>query len=68
MKQNRWQIVNAVMVIIFAILALVIWFRKYDGSGAVNTIGVKLSSLAVLGIFLLLVLVVELVVYWLTKK
>ena len=48
---KAWKIVSSIEALGYIILSLFIWYRKVDGSGAVNTSGNKLASLAVLSIF-----------------
>ncbi|MDN2451845.1 DUF3923 family protein [Leuconostoc sp. UCMA20149] len=48
---KAWKIVSSIEALGYIILSLFIWYRKVDGSGAVNTSGNTLASLAVLSIF-----------------
>lgn len=55
MKNNKWKIFQAIQFILFLGVSIFLFFRKVDGSGAENTIEVKLISLAVwLGFYLFL--------------
>lgn len=55
MKNNKWRIFQAIQFILFLGVSIFLFFRKVDGSGAENTIEVKLISLAVwLGFYLFL--------------
>lgn len=45
-----WWIVNIFWLLIFTVLSLIIWLRKVDGSGAIQT-----SELRLISFFILLV-------------
>lgn len=55
MKNNKWKIFQVVQFIIFAVVSIILFIRRVDGSGAENTTDVKLISFAVwLGFYLCL--------------
>lgn len=55
MKNNKWKIFQVVQFIIFAVVSIILFIRRVDGSGAENTMNVKLISFAVwLGFYLCL--------------
>ena len=55
MKNNKWKIFQVVQFIIFAVVSIILFIRRVDGSGAENTTDVKLISFAVwLGFYLFL--------------
>ena len=47
MKNNKWKIFQVVQFIIFAVVSIILFIRRVDGSGAENTMNVKLISFAV---------------------
>ncbi len=55
MRNNKWKIFQVVQFIIFAVVSIILFVRRVDGSGAENTTDVKLISLAIwLGFYLFL--------------
>ena len=55
MKNNKWKIFQVVHFIIFAVVSIILFIRRVDGSGAENTTDVKLISFAIwLGFYLFL--------------
>ncbi len=63
MKNNKWRIFQ----VLFLGISVFLFFRKVDGSGAENTVGVKLISLAIWLGFYLFALAIEYGVRFLTK-
>lgn len=59
MKNNKWRIFQVVQFIIFAVISVILFVRRVDGSGAENTADVKLISLAIWLGFYLFVLALE---------
>lgn len=59
MKNNKWRMFQVIQFILFLGISVFLFFRKVDGSGAENTVDVKLISLAVWLGFYLLVLAIE---------
>lgn len=43
-----WWLVNLFWVTVFIILSVIVWVRKVDGSGAVQTVELRLISFAIL--------------------
>lgn len=68
MKNIKWKIFQAVQAIIFVIVAIFLLTRSIDGHGAVQTIDAKIISLLVLVGFYLLILAIELGIYFGVKK
>lgn len=66
MKISKWRIFQIIQFILFLCVSLILFFREVDGTGAENTLDVKLLSFAVWLIFYLFVLVIEYVIYHLT--
>ena len=67
MKNNSWRISQVIQLVIFFGISVFLFFRKVDGSGAVNTAEVKLISLAIWLGFYLFVLALEYGVRFLTR-
>lgn len=63
MRVRSWWIINVIWLVIFVITTIFILIRKVDGAGAVQTMSTKWLALAVLGIFFILVLICQLIVY-----
>lgn len=67
MKNNKWRMFQVIQFILFLGISVFLFFRKVDGSGAENTVDVKLISLAVWLGFYLLVLAIECGVCFFTR-
>lgn len=67
MKNNKWKIFQIIQFILFAGISVFLFFRKVDGSGAENTVNVKLISFGIWLGFYLFVLVVEYGIRFLIK-
>lgn len=67
MKNNSWRISQVIQLVIFFGISVFLFFRKVDGSGAVNTAEVKLISLAIWLGFYLFVLALEYGIRFLTR-
>mgnify|MGYP004650431537 CR=1 FL=1 len=67
MKNNPWRISQVIQLVIFLGVSVFLFFRKVDGSGAVNTAEVKLISLAIWLGFYLFVLALEYGIRFLTR-
>ncbi|GAB5054414.1 DUF3923 family protein [Pediococcus parvulus] len=67
MWYKRWWIVNAIWIILFISCTVFVMIRKVDGSGAVQTLQNRLLSLLVLGIFLVIVFICQLIIYMFLK-
>lgn len=63
-----WRIANVLWVLFFVVTAAIIWFRKADGSGAINTTANRSVSLIVLGVFAILIVVIQYVWYRFAKN
>ena len=68
MKNKKWNIFQAIQLILFLGISIFLFFRKVDGSGAENTVEVKAISLAIWLGFCLFVLAIEYGVRFLTTK
>lgn len=66
MKISKWRIFQIVQFILFLGVSMFLFFRKFDGSGAKNTIEVKWISFAVWLGFYLFVLALEYGIRFLT--
>ena len=67
MKKNPWKIAQVIQLVIFLGISVFLFFRKVDGSGAVNTAEVKCISLAIWLGFYLFVLALEYGIRFLTR-
>ncbi len=67
MKNNSWRISQVIQLVIFFGVSVFLFFRKDDGSGAVNTAEVKWISLAIWLGFYLFVLAIEYGIRFLTR-
>lgn len=67
MKNNSWKISQVIQLVIFFGISVFLFFRKVDGSGAVNTAEVKWISLAIWLGFYLFVLALEYGIRFLTR-
>ncbi len=63
MQIKNWWIMNSIWFVIFMIATIFILMRKVDGAGIVQTMSMRWLALAVLGIFFVIVLICQLVVY-----
>ncbi|MFT9040888.1 DUF3923 family protein [Schleiferilactobacillus harbinensis] len=63
MQHKVWWIVNLFFAAAFISGTVLILLRQVDGAGHVETPGSRLAALAVLGVFLLLIVIVELIVW-----
>ncbi|URZ86961.1 DUF3923 family protein [Floricoccus penangensis] len=65
---KTWKVVSIIEVVLLVITALFLWFRSFDGHGAVNNMENKFMSLLVLAIFALILLSIQLVWFYQIKK
>ncbi|MDV7718449.1 DUF3923 family protein [Pediococcus ethanolidurans] len=68
MQIRSWWIINVIWLAVFLITTIFILIRKVDGAGVVQTMPAKGIALAVLGIFFILVLICQLIVYFVIRK
>ena len=55
MKINKWKVFQVIQFVLFLVVSIVLFLRKFDGSGAENTPEVKWISFAIwLGFYLFL--------------
>lgn len=59
MKNSKWRKFQVIQLILFLGMSVFLLLRKVDGSGAENTLDVKVMSLAIWLVFYLLVLAIE---------
>ncbi|MCF1618370.1 DUF3923 family protein [Tetragenococcus koreensis] len=62
-----WRIANVLWVLFFVVNAAIIWFRETDGSGVTNSTTNRTASFIVLGIFAILVVVIQSIWYRFAK-
>lgn len=63
-----WWTANVVWLVLFVMGAVLIFLRKVDGTGAVQTPKARLISLVVLGIAFIIVLLIQLTWGFLVQK
>lgn len=63
-----WKIISGLEIICFILGSIFLWFRKIDGTGAVNTLENKLISIGVLGVVLGVLLIIQGICYLLLKR
>lgn len=63
-----WKIISMFESLIFIVGLLFLWFRKIDGSGAVNAADNKFASIAVLVITFAILAVIQLIWFKMIKK
>lgn len=68
MQIRSWWIINVIWLAVFLITTIFILIRKVDGAGVVQTMPAKEIALAVLGIFFILVLICQLIMYLVIRK
>lgn len=65
---SRWKILQIIQFIIFSGVSIILFVRKVDGTGAENTVDVKLISFVVWLGFYIFVLALEYVIRFFTVK
>ena len=68
MKLKIWWLSNLIWLIIFGILSLVIFSRKVDGSGTVQTPSTKLAAFTVLAVFFVFIVLIQFVLLLFVKN
>ena len=63
-----WKVVNILELVIFVVGILLLWFRKVDVSGVVNTTNNKMVSIAMLVIFFIILAIIQLIWFRALKK
>lgn len=56
-----WWIVNIFWFVIFTVLSLIIWVRKVDGAGVIQTTELRLISFAILIIAFILPTIIQII-------
>lgn len=67
MKYKTWLSFNIISVVLFLIGSIFLWIRDIDGSGAVMNTELRLLNLSVWFIFFMIVWLIELIVFLITK-
>ena len=65
---SKWKILQIIQLVIVIIVSLFLLFRSVDGHGAIQTAEAKTISLIVWLGFYLFILVIEIIIYFITKK
>ena len=68
MKLKVWWLSNLLWLIIFSILSFVIFIRKVDGAGTIQTPATKLAAFIVLVIFFIFIVLTQLVLLLFVKR
>ena len=68
MKLKVWWLSNLLWLIIFSILSFVIFIRKVDGAGTIQTPATKLAAFIVLVIFFIFIVLPQLVLLLFVKR
>ncbi|MCP0887372.1 DUF3923 family protein [Ligilactobacillus sp. WILCCON 0076] len=68
MKLKIWWLSNLVWVIIFSILSVILFLRKVDGSGTIQTPTTKLASFIVLAVFFIFIILMQVIFLLFIKR
>ncbi|WP_299515975.1 DUF3923 family protein [uncultured Rummeliibacillus sp.] len=67
MKLKVWWLSNLIWLIIFSILSFVIFIRRVDGAGTIQTPANKLATFIVLVVFFIFIVLIQLVLLLFVK-
>lgn len=65
---SKWKILQIIQLVIVIFVSLFLLFRSVDGHGVIQTAEAKAISLVVWLGFYLFVLVIEIIIYFITRK
>ena len=68
MKLRVWWLINIFRLIIFSVLSIIIFTRKVDGAGMVQTSSTRMISFVVLVILFVVIAVIQLGLRFFVKK
>ena len=68
MVSKSWKIFQIIQFILFLCVSVFLFTRTADGHGAIQTLEVKLISVAIWGIFYLGVLALEWLIYFIARR
>ncbi|WP_129044609.1 DUF3923 family protein [Companilactobacillus metriopterae] len=63
-----WWGANIFWIIAYAVITIIIYVRKVDGSGVVQTPGLKIATFIVWTSFIILVFFVQMIIYFVMKR
>ena len=67
MKLKVWWLSNLIWLIIFSILSFIIFIRKVDGAGKIQTPATKLAAFILLVISFIIIILIQLVLLLFAK-
>lgn len=68
MRNKGWIIFQVIQLLLFIGVSIFLFTRTVDGHGAIQTLEAKLISFAVWGIFFLVILAVEWIIFFITRR
>lgn len=68
MRNKGWVIFQIIQLLLFLGVSIFLFTRTVDGHGAIQTLEAKLISFAVWGIFFLVILVVEWIIFFIARR
>jgi hypothetical protein len=67
MKHKGWWLANTILTVLFASGIYVVLVRRVDGTGHLETLQSRLLALAVLAALAFVIIIVQLIIWWLLK-
>lgn len=68
MRNKGWAIFQVIQLLLFLGVSVFLFTRTVDGHGAIQTLEAKLISFAVWGIFFLVILAVEWIIFFIVRR
>ncbi|MFQ7111977.1 MAG: DUF3923 family protein [Anaerovoracaceae bacterium] len=68
MRNKGWVIFQIIQLLLFLGVSIFLFTRTVDGHGAIQTLEAKLISFAVWGIFFLVILAVEWIIFFIARR
>ncbi len=68
MRNKGWVIFQIIQLILFLGFSIFLFTRTVDGHGAIQTLEIRLISFAVWGIFFLVILAVEWIIFFIARR
>lgn len=68
MRNKGWIIFQVIQLLLFIGVSIFLFTRTVDGHGAIQTLEAKLISFAVWGIFFLVILAVEWIIFFIARR
>lgn len=68
MRNKGWVIFQIIQLLLFLGVSIFLFTRIVDGHGAIQTLEAKLISFAVWGIFFLVILAVEWIIFFIARR